>query len=98
MTRRSTWWVLPGWLLLVGAVLCLAAVYGCSGAQKSAPPSVDETSFCFAAVLAGEQETIGCAETAPACEAARTAALPTATAISDQCFQVQLRLDRLPQP
>jgi hypothetical protein len=87
-------------LWALGCVLffvALAIGLGCSSAQKPAAPpapsSVDEVSWCYAAVVGGV-ETIGCAEKQEACEAARAAAVPTASEASEQCYQVRLRLDR----
>lgn len=93
---------LPKAILLwtLGCVLFFAtlALVACGAGQKAAPaaPSVDEMSFCYAAVLGGV-ETVGCAETAPACEAARAAAFeaaPEGDAVSDACYPVRLRLER----
>jgi hypothetical protein len=78
--------------------LALAFGVGCAGAQKpEPPPSVDEASWCYAAVIDGT-ETIGCAETPAACETSRAAALATASEASEQCYPVRLRLDRPAAP
>ncbi len=91
MIRALVFWT-------VGAILILFALAwtgACSGAQKTAAPAqrVDEMSWCYAAIVAGT-ETIGCAEDPKMCEAARLAATPAASEVSEQCYQVQLRLDR----
>ncbi len=78
----------------VGCVLLFLtlAFFGCATAPKP-PPSVDEASYCYAAIVDG-QETIGCAETPALCETARTAALARASDASTECYPVRLRLDR----
>ena len=80
-------------------LIALLLVVACSknASDPTAPAEhVDELSWCYAAVVGG-QETIGCAETRPPCETARKAAEAAAAegeATSEECYQVQLRLDR----
>ena len=79
-------------------IIILLLVAACKGASGPAAPAehVDELSWCYAAVVGG-QETIGCAETRPPCETARKtadAAAAEGDSISEECYQVQLRLDR----
>lgn len=88
--RAAILWTLAVFLGLAALIY----VGACAGVQKTA--SVDERSYCYAAVL-DEVETIGCAETAPACEAIRKALWEKAAAtdsVSEHCMPIRLRLDR----
>lgn len=96
MIRALCYWA-------VGCVLVFLALVWTSCGPKSAPAepaSVDEASWCYAAVLGGV-ETLGCAEVKPACDAARAAAYEAGAdgdSISEDCYPVRLRLDRAANP
>lgn len=85
--------VLVLWIFASVLFFLALAIGACGAAQKASEPApVNEPAWCYAAVVGGV-ETIGCAAEKATCDASR-AALAEADAVSEDCYQVQLRLDR----